>query len=186
LIASLGTGPVVLAGLSMGGYIAFECWRRRPAAIRGLVLADTRAEADTDEARARRVAMQARARTEGTGAVIDAMLPGLLGATTQTSDPHVAHEVRAWALETPGEAVADALEALRTRPDSRPTLSTITVPTLVIVGVEDTLTPPPAARLIADGVIGASLVEVPAAGHLSNVEQPAAFDTALHRWLATL
>jgi 3-oxoadipate enol-lactonase len=130
--------------------------------------------------------MQARARTEGTGAVIDAMLPGLLGATTQTSDPHVAHEVRAWALETPGEAVADALEALRTRPDSRPTLSTITVPTLVIVGVEDTLTPPPAARLIADGVIGASLVEVPAAGHLSNVEQPAAFDTALHRWLATL
>jgi pimeloyl-ACP methyl ester carboxylesterase len=186
LIASLGTGPVVLAGLSMGGYIAFECWRRRPAAIRGLVLADTRAEADTDEARARRVAMQARARTEGTGAVIDAMLPGLLGATTQTSDPHVAHEVRAWALETPGEAVADALEALRTRPDSRPTLSTITVPTLVIVGVEDTLTPPTAARLIADGVVGASLVEVPGAGHLSNVEQPSAFDTALHRWLATL
>ncbi|BCS35168.1 alpha/beta hydrolase [Luteitalea sp. TBR-22] len=186
LIASLDAGPVVLAGLSMGGYVAFECWRRHPAAIRGLVLADTRADADSDEARARRVAMQGLARTSGTGAVIDAMLPGLLGATTQTDEPHLAHEVRRWATETPGSAVADALEALRTRPDSRPTLATIAVPTLVLVGAEDVLTPPAVARVIADGIAGATLVEIPRAGHLSNVEHPAAFNGALQRWLATL
>ena len=110
---------MVLVGLSMGGYIAFECWRRRPAAIRGLVLADTRAEADSDEARARRVTMQGLAAREGTAAVIDAMLPGLLGASTRTDDPHVAVQVRQWA-RTPAEGVIDALEALRTRPDSRP------------------------------------------------------------------
>lgn len=186
LVDALGGGPVVLAGLSMGGYIAFECWRMRPAAIAGLVLADTRAEADSDEARARRVAMQGLATRAGSGAVADAMLPGLLGATTHVADPHRAVEVRAWASETSAEAVVDALEALRTRPDSRPTLPTITCPTLVLVGQEDTLTPPELSRVIADGVVGASRVEIPRAGHLANVEQPEAFSAALTGWLGTL
>lgn len=186
LIDALDAGPAVLAGLSMGGYIAFECWRRRPSAIRGLVLADTRAEADSDEARARRVTMQGLAEREGTGAVIDAMLPGLLGATTRTDDPHVAVRVRAWAMETEATGVIDALEVLRTRPDSRPTLASITCPTLVIVGDEDTLTPPDLSRVIADGIAGASLVTIAHAGHLANVEQPEAFTAALARWLHTL
>lgn len=179
-------GPVVLAGLSMGGYIAFECWRRRPSAIRGLVLADTRAEADTDEARAKRVATQQKAGREGTGAVIDAMLPGLLGATTQTEDPHVAVQVRAWAMENAPDGVIDALDALRTRPDSRQTLATITCPTLVLVGEEDTITPPELARVIATGIQGATYVEIPRAGHLANVEQPQAFNAALANWLTSL
>ncbi len=186
LIDALDAGPVVLAGLSMGGYIAFECWRRRRSAIRGLVLADTRAEADSDEARARRVTMQALAAREGTGAVIDAMLPGLLGASTHTEDPHRAVEVRQWAMETEAVGVIDALEALRTRPDSRPTLATITCPTLVIVGEQDTLTPPELSRVIADGIAGATVVTIPHAGHLANVEQPQAFNAALTRWLSSL
>ena len=152
LIEELGAGPAVLAGLSMGGYIAFECWRRRPAAIRGLVLADTRAEADADDARARRVAMQDLAAREGTVAVVNAMLPGLLGATSHMADPHLAVEVRRWATETAAEGVIDALEALRTRPDSRATLPTIDCPALVIVGEEDTLTPPALSRVMADGI----------------------------------
>jgi pimeloyl-ACP methyl ester carboxylesterase len=147
------------------------------------VLADTRAEADTAEAQARRVAMQARAISEGTAAVIDAMLPGLLGGTTQTDEPHLAREVREWALEAPADGVADALEALRTRPDSRPDLATITCPALVVVGEEDTLTPPDVARVIADGIPGAQYAPIPRAGHLANLERPRAFDAVLHRWL---
>ena len=183
LIDALALGPVVLAGLSMGGYVAFECWRQRPSAIRGLVLADTRAEADSDEARARRVAMQGTVGREGTAAVIEAMLPGLLGATTHVTDPHVAVQVRAWACDAEPDGVADALEALRTRPDSRSTLATITCPTLVVVGAEDTLTPPDLSRMIAEGIVGARLVTIRGAGHLANVEQPAAFTAALASWL---
>ncbi len=186
LVDALRLGPVVLAGLSMGGYVALEAWRQRPAAVRGLVLADTRAEADTDDARTKRRTMQDKARQEGVLAVIDAMLPGMLGATTQTADPHLAVQVRAWAAEATPDGVVDALEALRSRPDSRPDLGRIGCPALVIVGGEDTLTPPAAARTIADGIAGASLVTIAGAGHLANVEQPGAFDRALHDWLARL
>ncbi|AMY12161.1 AB hydrolase superfamily protein YdjP [Luteitalea pratensis] len=183
LVQALGAGPAVLVGLSMGGYIAFECWRRRPTVIRGLVFADTRAEADAEDARARRVAMQDVAAREGTGAVLNAMLPGLLGATTHMANPHLSVEVRRWALETEADAVIDALEALRTRPDSRATLPNIDCPALVIVGEEDTLTPPALSRVIADGIEGATLIQVQHAGHLSNVEQPDAFSSALAHWL---
>ena len=186
LIHEMGAGPAVVVGLSMGGYVAFECWRRRPDVIRGLVLADTRAEADADDARARRVAMQDLAAREGTGAVVNAMMPGLLGATTHMANPHLAVDVRRWATETGADAVIDALEALRTRPDSRATLPTIDRPVLVIVGEEDTLTPPALSRVMADGIQGATLVEVPQAGHLSNVEQPQAFNAALTNWLTTI
>lgn len=182
----LAPGAVVLAGLSMGGYVAFECWRQRPEAVRGLVLADTRAEPDTEEARAKRKAMQEKARQGGPGAVLDAMFPGLLGATTQTNDPHQAIQVRAYADGASTEGVVDALDTLRTRPDSRPDLARIGCPTLVLVGVEDTLTPPDAARTIADGIAGATLVTIPAAGHLANIEQPKAFTRALVDWLGRM
>jgi 3-oxoadipate enol-lactonase len=154
--------------------------------VRGLVLADTRAEADAEDARARRVAMQGLAAREGAGGVIDAMLPTLLGATSRTDDPHLAVQVRTWAIDNGPDGIVDALEALRTRPDSRPTLATITCPTLVLVGTEDTITPPDLSRVIADGIVGATRIEIPAAGHLANVEQPQAFSAALARWLATL
>lgn len=182
LIDAVG-GPVVLVGLSMGGYIAFECWRQRPAAIRALVLADTRAEGDSDEARAKRGTLQRAAAEQGSAAVIDAMLPNLLGETTQATDPHLAVQLRQWALESRAEGVIDALEVLKTRPDSRPTLGTITCPTLVIVGEEDTLTPRAVAQVMADGIPGAQLVRIPLAGHMSNLEQPEAFTRALGAFL---
>jgi 3-oxoadipate enol-lactonase len=163
-----------------------ECWRRRPSAIRALVLADTRAEADTAEAAAKRVATQALATREGTGAVIDAMLPNLLGANSRTTDPHLAVQVREWAMENAAAGVIDALEALRMRPDSRPTLGTVTCPTLVLVGEQDTLTPPELAQVIADGVAGATLVRIPRAGHLANLEQPELFAAALAAFLRSL
>ena len=183
LIDHLAVAPAVIVGLSMGGYIAFECWRQRPDAIAGLVLVDTRAEPDTDEARAKRRQMQDLVRTEGTSAVADVMLPSLLGPTTQTTDPHRAVEVRRLIEANRVDAISDALESLASRPDSRPTLAGISCPTLVVVGDEDALTPLPMAQTMASGIPGATLVVLPRAGHLSSVEQPAAFDAALHGWL---
>lgn len=186
VIALLDTevaGPAVLVGLSMGGYVAFECWRQRPDLVAGLVLADTRAEADTDEARTKRVAMQHAVRTEGPAAVADAMLPGLLGASTQTTDPHVAVGVRTLIESNAAAGIADALDVLRTRPDSRATLATITCPTLIVVGEEDALTPPALSQAMADALPGSTLVTIPRAGHLSNLEHPVAFNAALHSWL---
>ncbi len=183
LIDHLAAAPAVIVGLSMGGYVAFECWRQRPDAIAGLVLVDTRAEPDTDDARAKRRQMQHLVRTAGPSAVADAMLPSLLGASTQTTDPHRAVEVRRLIEANRADAVSDALEALASRPDSRPTLGGITCPTLVVVGEEDALTPVPMARTIASGIADATLVVLPRAGHLSSLEHPVAFDAALHGWL---
>ncbi len=185
LLRHLGAGPAVIVGLSMGGYVAFECWRRQPDAIAGLVLADTRAEPDTDEARARRRQMQETARADGPSAVADAMLPGLLGATSQTTDPHRAVEVRRLIEANRPDAIVDALEALASRPDSRETLRQVTCPALVLVGDEDSLTPPPLAAAMASALPDATLVTLPRAGHLSNLEHPLAFNRALHAWLAT-
>lgn len=111
------------------------------------------------------------------------MLPTLLGASTQTTDPHRVVEVRRLIEENRAGAIDDALEALRARPDSRPTLGTISCPTLVIVGDEDVLTPLPMALPMAAGIAGATLVTIERAGHLSSIEQSAAFDTALPGWL---
>lgn len=183
LLTSLDAAPVVIVGLSMGGYIAFECWRQRPDLIAGLVLADTRAEGDTDEGRAKRTQMQALARAEGPAGVADAMLPGLLGASTQTTDPHVAQQVRQLIEANTTEAIVDALEVLRSRPDARPLLHTITCPTLIVVGAEDSLTPPALSDDMARAIPDATLVTIPRAGHLSNLEHPVAFTDTLTAWL---
>lgn len=183
LMRHTGAMPAVLVGLSMGGYIAFECWRQQPDAVAGLVLADTRAEADTDEARAKRRQMQDLARSGGAAAVADAMLPALLGATSQTTDPHRAVEVRRLIEGNRPDAIVDALEVLATRPDSRDTLPRITCPALVLVGEEDSLTPPPLAAAMASALPDATLVTIPRAGHLSSLEHPLAFNRALHEWL---
>lgn len=183
LLDHLSAAPAVIVGLSMGGYVAFECWRQRSDAIAGLVLVDTRAEPDTDDARAKRRQMQDLVRTAGPSAVADAMLPTLLGASTQTTDPHRAVEVRRLIEANRADAIHDALETLGSRPDSRPTLATISCPTLVVVGEEDLLTPLPMAQTIATGIAQATLVTIPRAGHLSSLEQPATFDAALHDWL---
>jgi 3-oxoadipate enol-lactonase len=173
----------LLAGLSMGGYVAFQCWRQRPDLIAGLVLADTRAEADTDESRAKRLAMRDTVHADGPRAVAEAKMPGLLGASTQTTDPHVAIVVQRMIESSTAAGIADALDTLRTRPDSRATLATITCPTLVVVGEEDGLTPPALSHAMADVLPGATLVAIPRAGHLSNLEHPLAFNDALQSWL---
>ncbi len=178
LARGLGIDRAVVVGLSMGGYVAFRLVARAPEFVQGLLLADTRAEPDATEARAGRLALAERAQREGL-ASLQQFLQGLVSPTTRASRPEVADRLRELVGAPAPEALAGALRALADRPDSRPLLATITVPTLVLVGEEDGLTTPESARVIAGGIPGARLVVLPQAGHLSNLETPEAFNREL-------
>jgi pimeloyl-ACP methyl ester carboxylesterase len=187
LLGALGiTEPVVLGGLSMGGYVALAFARRHVGRLRALVLADTRAEADSAEARANRDKTIAFARGHSAADVIEQMLPKLLGDRTRAEKPEVAQELRRIASAQRIDGIIAALQALRDRPDATPGLAAVAVPTLVLVGADDTLTPPALARALADGIRGAQLVTLDGAGHISNLEQPEAFNGALRGFLGGL
>lgn len=178
-----GIERAVVVGLSMGGYVAFRFYDLAPDRIAALVLADTKAGADDPAGKAKRTDQAARVRREGVGWLPDTMLPALLGETARQTRPEVVSAVRKLIASAHPEGVARALEAMRERPDSTPLLADIAVPVLVLVGEEDTLTPPAEAQKIADGVPDGRLVVIPAAGHLSNLENPAAFNAALAEYL---
>ena len=163
----------------MGGYVALAFARRHANHLKALVLADTRAEPDTADARAARDRAIEAVQQHGTVAQVEAMLPKVLGATTHAERPGVVSEFRRTGLSQDREAVVAGLIALRDRPDARPGLAAVAVPTLVIVGDEDALTPPSAAESLAAGIRGAKLVVLPNAGHLSNLETPDAFNAAV-------
>jgi len=171
--------PLVVCGLSMGGYVALAFARRHANHLRALVLADTRAEPDSAAAMAARNAAIAVVEAHGSAAQVEAMLPKVLGATTHAHRPGVVSEFRRTGQSQDKAAVVAGLVALRDRPDARPGLAAINVPTLVVVGDEDTLTPPADAAALAAGVRGAKLVVLPGAGHLSNLETPDAFNAAV-------
>jgi 3-oxoadipate enol-lactonase len=186
LLRSLGVTRTVVVGLSMGGYIAFSMWRRHRALVRGLVLADTRAGADTDEARAKRRALIEVARTRGSGAVADGQVTGMIGKTTREKRPGMIDEVHRMLESASVEGIVGALEAMIARPDSTPTLATIDVPTLVVVGSEDVLTPPSEAEILHEAIRNSRLEVIEQAGHVSNLERPAAFNHVLSEFLASL
>ena len=175
--------PLVVCGLSMGGYVALAFARRHANHLRALVLADTRAEPDTDDARAARDLAIAAVEAHGSAAQVEAMLPKVLGATSHAERPGVVSEFRRTGQSQDKAAVVAGLIALRDRPDARPGLEAIDVPTLVLVGEEDTLTPPDCAEALAAGIRGAKLVVLPGAGHLSNLETPDAFNAAVLEFL---
>ena len=187
LLDLLGARDVVLVGLSMGGYVAFEFLRRWRQRVRGLVLVDTKAEADSAEARASRDAAAAVAREEGAGAVALSMLPKVLGASTLAGATATVERVRAMMAATPVAGIVGALGAMRDRPDSTPLLAGLAdLPTLVLVGDEDQLTPPAQARAMAEAIPGASLVVIRSAGHLPTLERPAETTDAIVGFLAGL
>ena len=170
-----GVDTAVVCGLSMGGYVAFELWRAARSRVAALVLANTKAEGDTPEAAAARRALAERLGTEGHGFLVDQPPPLL----REDAPSELRDRVTAWIAEqTPG-AIAAAALGMAERPDSVSDLPTIDVPTLVITGAEDRLIPPDVTAGIADGVDGAELLRIEGAGHLSNLEAPEAFDTAL-------
>lgn len=183
LIERRADGRAVVCGLSMGGYVAFEMWRRHPALIQGLVLADTRADADDDEARENRLRMAQTARAAGPRPLATTMLPALLSDATREGAVRVVEKVREMILATPPETLIAALAGMAARPDSTADLSTISVPALVLAGAEDSITPPADARAMAAAIPGASFAEIPHAAHLSSLENPDAFNEALTGFL---
>ncbi len=182
-LEEVGIDEAVFVGLSMGGYLAFRLWDLFPDRFAGLVLADTRAEADDEAGLARRAELAAAVREKGAGVLLESFYPSVLGETTRTSQDEerraAADWVREMILEADPEGIARALEAMAGRPDSRPLLPEIEVPTLVIVGEEDTLTPPEQAREMAAAIPEAELLIIGGAGHMANIENPGAFNTAL-------
>lgn len=183
LLDQLGIREATVGGCSMGGYAAFAFVRRHPARVRALYLQDARAGADSDEARANRLRLAERVLAEGASVAAEAFLPKLLGETTQRENAALVAEVRERILAASPRAIADALRGLAARVDSRPMLAGLRFPTLVLVGAEDVLTPPAESEAIAAAIPGARLELVPRAGHLANLEQPAAVNAALAAFL---
>ena len=163
-----------LVGLSMGGYVALELWRRHPERVAGLVLANTRSGADTPEASQGRLALAARLRAEG-NVLVDAPPPLL----TEDASEELQQQVTAWIADQPAEAIAAAAAGMAERPDSTPDLAGIDVPTLVITSDGDRLIPKELSAPMAEAIPGAELLVLEGVGHLSNVEAPAAFSAAL-------
>jgi pimeloyl-ACP methyl ester carboxylesterase len=186
LLDACSVRRAVIAGCSMGGYITFAFWRRHRERVLGLALCDTRPGSDGEAALVKRRAMIDAARTNGSTAVAELMIDSLLGPTTRERCPDVERAVRAMMTSAPVEGVTGAIEAMMQRPDSTPTLATIDVPTVVITGEDDAIVPVSEARAMSDAIRGSIFEVVPGAGHLSNLERPAAFNTVFSEFLARL
>jgi len=182
LLDHLGVRRAVIGGLSMGGYVAFAFWRRHRARVRGLALLDTRAEGDSEAARANRDASMRRVREAGVAAFVEDMLPRVL-APASLADPAIADMVRDIMVGQTADGIIGALGGLRDRSDSRALLPGIAVPVLAIGGAEDALTPPADMEALAAAIPDARTVIIPRAGHLSPLEQPAAVNAALSDFL---
>ncbi len=179
-----GADRAVLCGLSMGGYIAFEFARRWPDRLAGLILMDTRAEADSPDGRRGRDAMIAKVRAQGVASVADDLIPKLLGPEA-LGRPEIVGRVRGMLEGTLLDGMVGALEAMRDRPDSSALLPALAaVPVQVVVGEEDRLTPPADAERMAAAIPGATLARIPGAGHLAPLERPAATTEVVGRFLA--
>jgi 3-oxoadipate enol-lactonase len=185
VLDALEVDRAAVGGLSMGGYVTFAMYRRNPGRFTAVVLADTKATADTAEGREARRKMIELVRREGAGAVADQMLPKLLGETSRRERPQLAVSVRGLVEANAPDGIAAAIEAMTGRPDSTPLLPSISVPALIVVGSEDTLTPPADAEAMQQKLGRSRLVVLPGAGHLSNMETPDAFSQALADFLGS-
>jgi pimeloyl-ACP methyl ester carboxylesterase len=170
--------PVGLAAFSMGGYAALALLERRPERLKAVALVDTRASGDDDAGKAKRDEAIATVRSAGVSAIAQAMLPRLLAPTSLQNRDLVERVQRIMQRQSPKTVEAD-LTAMRDRPDRRGELARVAIPALVVVGDGDTLTPPSDAQAMVDGIPGARLVTIPAAGHLTPMERPGAVAAAL-------
>ncbi len=189
LLAHLDVRQAVVCGLSMGGYVAMAMWRRHPQIILALVLCDTKAGSDTDEGRKKRNELIALAEREGSHAIAATQIAGMLGKTTREKRPDIVLRTQAMMQRAPVAGIVGALTAMRDRPDAKPTLATVTVPTLVVVGDEDVLTPVAEAEGIVSALSAnakAKLEVIHGAGHASCMERPAGVTHVLAEFLASL
>ena len=183
LLDHLEIERATICGLSMGGYVALRAIQRHPDRVHGLILADTRAGPDSSAGRLKRAEAIRAIRADGMEAFADKMLPALFGAETVAAGGAAVAHIRALIASTDPVGACQALGAMACRLDLTDGLPSIDTPTLVIVGTDDTLTTPNDARAMQDAIPGATLVEIPGAGHVSNVEQPEAFNEAILAFL---
>ena len=178
--------PVILCGFSMGGYVLWQCLKQFSERIRGIVLCDTKASSDSQEAAEGRIRMAETVVSTGTAPVADAMLPKLLAASTWDSKSDVVEQVEAMIHRSDPSAIAAAQRGMARRPDARADLSSIKCPTLAIVGAEDLVTTPQEMNQIVRDISDAVLVQIPLAGHMSTLENPQAVNEALLGFIAKL
>ncbi|MBV9211128.1 MAG: alpha/beta fold hydrolase [Acidobacteria bacterium] len=183
LLDELEIERAVVGGLSMGGYVTLAFHQLFPERVRALVLADTKAQADTDEARKVREEQALKILREGMSAIADAMLPKLLAKETLEEQAQTVARVREMILTTQPQGAAAALRGMAAREDSCHLLPQINVPTLVIVGSEDMITPPELAREMQSAIRGSRLEIIEGAAHVSNLERPSEFNHALKTFL---
>jgi 3-oxoadipate enol-lactonase len=184
LLDHLKISRAVLVGLSMGGYIALRAVERHPERVRGLVLCDTRSEADGNEGKIKRAQQAQLVRADGMKKFADAFLAGVFYAKTFERSPDTVAMIRRIILASSPTAVAGTLLALAARTDSTPALFAIRVPSLILVGQHDALTPPSASHAMKEKIPGAELHVLPKAAHLSNLENAALFNDYLTEFLA--
>lgn len=177
--------PVTLCGLSMGGYVALTFARMFPRRLGALVLADTRAESDDEAGKAKRNANIEFAQDHSARQFIERLLPNMICDRTRAEQPETVQQIIDIASAQATEGIIHALQALRDRPDATGELANITVPTLVLVGSDDAITPLSAAQTLADNIGQAQLQIIEGAGHLSSMEQPEQFNRALVQFLKT-
>lgn len=186
LLDHLGVAEIVLGGLSMGGQIAMEFQRLFPDRLRGLVLADTTPQAETEEGRQARNATADRLLREGMGGYAEEVLPKMVAPANIKRFPAVAEHVRQMMLGTPPKGAAAALRGRAERLDYIAPLSRVRVPTLIVVGSEDEFTPIGDARLMHEVIPDSSLVVIDGAAHMPNLERPAEFNEALEKFLDSI
>jgi pimeloyl-ACP methyl ester carboxylesterase len=183
LLDALRIERATIGGLSMGGYVTFALFRKAPERFTGLILANTRAAADSEDGRAARERMSALVREQGASAVADQMLPKLLGTTSRTSRPALAALVRAMIEGNSVEGIDGAIRAMKARADSTPLLAAMNRPALVVTGEEDSLIPASESADMQRLLPRAQLAILPGAGHLSSLEAPDGFNAALDTFL---
>lgn len=186
LLDHLSVRHAVFVGLSMGGYVLFTFYRTYGERVKGLVLANTRAQADTQEGKRARFEMAQVAYKQGARAIADIMVPKLLSPATIRTRPELVQKVRTMIEGNQVSGIAGDLMAMAERPDSTPLLAQITCPTQIIVGELDLPTPPSDAKLMADRIPNARLAVIPEAAHLSNLEQPDLFNKTVRAFVSEI
>lgn len=179
-------GRAVFAGVSIGGYILFEFWRRNRGRVAGLVLADTRPQPDTPEGRAARLKTAEDVLERGTEPFIDSMIPKLFGKTTIDTRPDLVEQAKRMMLRMSAGDVAQVQRGMAERPDSVPTLKTINVPTLILIGGEDTLSTVADGELMRQNIAGSEFKVIPKAGHYAPWEQSAEVGRLLRQFADSL
>ncbi len=186
LLDALSLQQVILVGLSMGGYIAFAFHRLFPERLKGLVLVDTRPTEDTPDGKQGRLDAIEKVRQGGVKMIADDMIPKLFSLNTLKNNRSLVEKVRDMMTRQPPGGVIGALHAMAERPDSTPDLPGIQVPTLVVVGADDKLTPPEDAMGMARNIRNARLEIIPGAGHLTPLEAPGPFNRTLREFISEL